>query len=72
MTAHWVARRIRRGDFAAKRGSQDDGALDAKHLAERAHVVAPLRERPRLPWPGLTATVAPVIQVDDLSAVNQA
>jgi hypothetical protein len=68
----WVARRIGHGDLTAKRGSQDGWALDAKHIAESTHVVAPLSERPRLLWPSIAAAVAAVVQVDDLGAVGQA
>ena len=66
-----MPRRVGHGDLAAKRGAQDDRALNTKHVAEGAHVVAPLGERPRLLWPSITATVTPVIQVDDLGAIGQ-
>ena len=67
-----VTCRIGHGDLAAKRGAQHDRALDAKYVAEGAYVVAPLCERPCVPWPGLTETVASVIEVDDLCTIRQA
>ena len=38
-------------------------ALNAEHVAERAHVIAPLRESPRLLWSSVTPAVATVVQV---------
>ena len=44
-----VARRVRHRDLAAERRAADDRPLDLQRLAERAHVVAPLRQRPQPP-----------------------
>ena len=43
-----MARRIGDRDHAAERHTEHDRLLDAERLAERAHVVAPLRQRPAL------------------------
>src|SRR5262245_40023 len=64
----WMTRRVRHGDLAAKRGSQYNWTLNAEHVAERADVVTPLRKRPSLLRAPVAATIAAVIQIDQLGA----
>ena len=54
---------------AAKTGTQDDGTDDAQGVAEDAHVVGPLRQRPQRLRSMFTAAVASVVQVDELSHI---
>ena len=57
---------------AAERRAEHDRLDDAKHVAERAHVVAPLRQGPALLRPGIAAPVAAVVEVDDLRVAKPA
>jgi hypothetical protein len=58
-------------DHAAKRRAQYDRASDAQDIAERAHVVAPLRQVPAFFGTILASAVAAMIQIDDLRDVGQ-
>ena len=62
----WMARRVSKRDHAAERRAQHDRIDDAQGVAERAHVVAPLRQGPRLFGTVLAAAVAAMVEVDDL------
>jgi len=58
-------------NHAAERGAEHDRIDDAERITERAHVVAPLRQIPALPGAILAATVAAVVEIDDLGDVGQ-
>jgi hypothetical protein len=66
-----VARCIGHRDHAAERCPEHNGINDAQSVAEGADVVAPLRERPSLRGTVLAASVAAVIEIDDLGDVGQ-
>src|SRR6267378_8266527 len=67
----WMARGVSQRDHTAKRRAEDDRTDDAQDLAERMHVVAPLRQVPALSRAILASTIASMIEVDDLSDVGQ-
>jgi hypothetical protein len=50
---------------------QHDRINDAEDVTEGAHVVAPLRQVPRLARPILAAAVATVVEIDDLRNIGQ-
>ena len=58
-------------NHAAERGAEHDRIDDAERITERAHVVAPLRQIPALPGAILAATVAAMVEIDDLGDVGQ-
>src|SRR5438105_2760641 len=58
-------------DHAAKRHAQDYRTGDAQDIAERAHVIAPLRQIPAFPGTVLASTIASMIQIDDLNDISQ-
>ena len=66
-----MARGVGQRDHAAERGAQHDRIDDAQRLAERVHVVAPLRQIPALPRAVLAAAVAAMVEIDDLGDVGQ-
>ena len=66
-----MARGVGDGDEAAERLPHDDRLLDLERAAELEHVVAPLRERPRLARLALAAAVAAMVDVDDLRDVGE-
>ena len=58
-------------NHAAERRAEHDRVDDAERVAERAHVVTPLRQIPALPRAILAAAVATVVEIDDLGDVSQ-
>ena len=67
-----MARRVGQRDHAAERRAQHDRIDDAQGVAERAHVVAPLRQGPGLFGAILAAAIAAMVEVDDLGDLRQA
>src|SRR5260370_14846195 len=66
-----MARGVRQRHHTAKRYAEDDRIHDAERVAERAYVVAPLRQVPAFPPTILASAIASMIQVDNLSDVRQ-
>ena len=66
-----MARRVGQRNHAAERCAEHDRAFDADHIAEGAHVVAPLRQVPALARTILASAIAAVVQIDDLRDVGQ-
>src|SRR3712207_2605567 len=66
-----VASSVRQSDRAAEGHAQDDRLGDAQDLAERAHVIAPLRQGPSLLRPGLAAAIPSMVEIDDLRDIRQ-
>ena len=66
-----MARGVSQRDHAAERRAQHDRIDDAQGVAERAHVVAPLRQVPALPGTVLAAAIAAMVEIDDLGDVRQ-
>ena len=66
-----MARGVGQRDHAAERRAEHDRAGDAQHIAERAHVVAPLRQVPAFPGTILASAVAAMIEIDDLGDISQ-
>ena len=58
-------------NHAAERRAEHDRIDDAERVAERAHVVAPLRQIPALPRAILAAAVAAMVEIDDLGDIGQ-
>ena len=56
---------------AAEGCAEHDRRDDAEGLAERAHVIAPLRQVPAFARPVLAAPVAAMVEIDDLGDVGQ-
>jgi hypothetical protein len=67
----WVAGGVGLGDEPTEGAAIDDGLLDAERIAEPLHVVAPLGEGPSLRTASSAATVATLIEVDDLDDAGQ-
>src|ERR1035437_1790903 len=67
----WMARGVSQRDHAAKRGAQNDRTSDAHGIAERPHVIAPLRQIPAFPRTILASTVTSMVQIDDLSDISR-
>src|ERR1700682_3916831 len=67
----WMAGGVSQRDHAAKRHAQDNWICDAQDIAERAYVIAPLRQIPAFSRTVLASTIASMIQIDDLSDVSQ-
>src|SRR5436190_10185085 len=67
----WMAGGVSQRDHAAKRHAQDYRTGDAQDIAERAHVIAPLRQIPAFPGTVLASTIASMIQIDDLNDISQ-
>ena len=66
-----MARGIGQRDHPAERRAKHDRVDDAKCVAERAHVVAPLRQLPGLSRTVLAAAVAAVVEIDNLGDIGQ-
>ena len=66
-----MSRGVGQRHHAAERGAQHDRIDDAKRLAERVHVVAPLRQIPALARAVLAAAVAAMVEIDDLGDIGQ-
>ena len=66
-----MARRVRHRDHPAERVAQYDRALDFQRVAERAQVVAPLRQIPFLGIAAIAAAVPAMIEIDDLRYLGQ-
>lgn len=66
-----VPYRVRHGDRAAERHAKHDRTDYAERLAERVHVVAPLRQGPGLAGAGIAAAISAMVQEDDLRDVGQ-
>jgi hypothetical protein len=65
-----VARGVCERDHAAERGPVDDRLRYLQRIAERPHVVAPLREVPVLVRVRVAAPIPAVIEIDDLRDVG--
>jgi hypothetical protein len=66
-----VSRGVGQRHHAAERRAQDNRIDDAKRLAERMHVVAPLREIPARARAVLAAAIAAMVEIDDLGNIGQ-
>src|SRR6266446_2883409 len=68
-------RRMTRGvgerDHAAERHTEHDRMSDPQNLAERPHIVTPLRQCPGFLWTGFAPAVAAMVQIDDLRDIRQ-
>ena len=66
-----MARGVGQRHHAAERCAEHDRVGDAERVAERAHVVAPLRQMPALPGTILASAIAAMIEIDDLRDIGQ-
>ena len=66
-----MASGISQRDHAAERGAKDDRIGDPHGVAERPHVVAPLRQIPAFSRAVLAAAIAAVVEIDDLGNIGQ-
>src|SRR5258706_8154366 len=66
-----MARGVSQCDHSAEGRAQDERAGDVQNVAERTHVIAPLRKVPSSLGTILAATVASVIEKNDLGDVGQ-
>jgi hypothetical protein len=65
-----MARGVRQRNHAPEGGAEDDRALDSERFAKTPDVVPPLRQVPCLARPRLAASVAPVVELDDLRNIG--
>jgi hypothetical protein len=66
-----MARGVSQRDHPAKRRAEYDRIRNAQDIAERAHVIAPLRQVPAFPRAILASTIASMVEVDHLGNVGQ-
>ena len=66
-----MARGVGQRNHAAERRAEHDRIDDAERVAERAHVIAPLRQIPALARAVLAAAVAAMVEIDDLGDIGQ-
>jgi len=66
-----VSRRVRHRDHPAERVAEHHRLLDAERVAEGAHVVGPLCEVPLLGRAAIAATIAAVVEVDELRDIDE-